>query len=135
MNSRYVTVFVIAFTNQTHFTQGTLFYTLFNGEKISLVLNQLDFDAMTLGNHEFDDGDDLLADFLHNLTFPVISSNVNSKNERLAKALIPYKIFHKHRLALLAVTTETTKTISHPSNLTAFEDPVAAAKRTVHHIK
>lgn len=90
---------------------------------------------MTLGNHEFDDGDDLLADFLRNLIFPVISSNINSKNGRLANALIPFKIFHKHRLALLAVTTETTKTISNPSNLTTFEDPVAAAKRTVDHIK
>ena len=136
MNSKYVTYLRNYLTNQIDFyTQGTLFYSLFKGEKISLVLNQLGFDAMTLGNHEFDDGDDLLADFLHNLTFPVISSNVNSKNGRLAEALTSYKIFHKHRLALLAVTTETTKTISKPSNLTTFEDPVAAAKRTVDYIK
>lgn len=32
--------------------QGTLFYTKFKGEKIALTLNQLGFDAMTLGNHE-----------------------------------------------------------------------------------
>ncbi|KAH8101781.1 5'-nucleotidase [Cristinia sonorae] len=115
--------------------QGTLFYTLFKGEKISNVLNQLGFDAMTLGNHEFDDGDDLLAAFLHNLTFPIISSNVHSKNKKLASALIPYKIFHKHQLAVIAVTTETTASISNPSNLTTFEDPVEAAVKTVKHIK
>lgn len=90
---------------------------------------------MTLGNHEFDDGDDLLANFLKNLTFPVISSNVHSSNQKLAKSLVPYKIFSKHNLAVLAVTTETTATISKPSNQTTFEDPVAAAKRTVKHIK
>ncbi|PPQ92091.1 hypothetical protein CVT25_008272 [Psilocybe cyanescens] len=114
---------------------GTLFYTLFKGEKIAQTLNQLGFDAMTLGNHEFDDGDDLLAAFLRNLTFPVISSNVHSKNRKLASALTPFKIFSKHKLALLAVTTETTATISNPSNLTTFEDPVAAAKSTVKFIK
>lgn len=90
---------------------------------------------MTLGNHEFDDGDDLLANFLHNLTFPIISSNIHSKNRRLASVLNPYKIFFKHQLAVIAVTTETTASISHPSNQTTFEDPVVAAKRTVKFIK
>src|SRR5260221_826302 len=90
---------------------------------------------MTLGNHEFDDGDELLADFLDNLTFPVISSNVHSRNERLSDNLTPYIIFAEHELALLALTTETTSTISHPSNLTTFEDPVIAAKRTLKRIK
>lgn len=90
---------------------------------------------MTLGNHEFDDGDDLLAGFIRNLTFPVISSNIHSKNWKLATSLVPYKIFLKHGLAVIAVTTETTATISNPSNKTTFEDPVTAAKRTVKFIK
>lgn len=90
---------------------------------------------MTLGNHEFDDGDDLLSDFLANLTFPIISSNIHTQNSKLAKHLTPFKIFNKYNLALLAVTTETTATISNPSNLTIFEDPVTAAQRTVNLIK
>lgn len=36
--------------------QGTLFYSYYKGEKIAETLNHLGFDAMTLGNHEFDDG-------------------------------------------------------------------------------
>ena len=116
-------------------SQGTLFYTLFKGEKIAQTLNQLGFDAMTLGNHEFDDGDDLLADFLHTLKFPVVSSNIHTKHPKLASALIPYQIYEKHKLAVIAVTTETTTTTSNPGNLTTFEDPVAAAKRTVSYIK
>ncbi|TFK24617.1 5'-nucleotidase [Coprinopsis marcescibilis] len=111
--------------------QGTLFYTLYKGEAISSVLNQLGFDALTLGNHEFDDGDDLLAGFLANLTFPTISSNINTNNRKLARQLVPYKIWPEHGLAILAVTTETTKTISNPGEATTFENPVDAAKRTV----
>ncbi|KAI5821305.1 5'-nucleotidase [Pyronema omphalodes] len=115
--------------------QGTLFYTIYKGEKIADTLNQLGFDAMTLGNHEFDDGDDLLANFLHNLTFPVVSSNVHTTNQNLASALVPYKIFPKHQLALVAVTTETTKGISSPGNGTTFEDPLTAINRTIALIK
>jgi 2',3'-cyclic-nucleotide 2'-phosphodiesterase (5'-nucleotidase family) len=44
--------------------QGTLFYTFYKGEKIAETLNQMGFDAVTLGNHEFDGGNDLLGDFL-----------------------------------------------------------------------
>ncbi|KAF5349541.1 hypothetical protein D9756_008780 [Leucocoprinus leucothites] len=115
--------------------QGTLFYTIYKGEKIAETLNQLGFDAMTLGNHEFDDGDDLLSDFLANLTFPIISSNIHTQHPKLSQRLIPYKIFPHYKLALLAVTTETTAFISNPSNLTQFEDPVTATQRTVELIK
>jgi len=90
---------------------------------------------MTPGNHEFDDGDDLLGDFIENLTFPVISSNIHSKNPKLSKKLIPYKIFPQYSLAILALTTPDTAKISKPSNLTTFEDPISAAQRTVELIK
>jgi hypothetical protein len=40
------------------------------GEKIADTLNQLGFDAMTLGNHEFDRGDDFVGDF--------VSANTNN---------------------------------------------------------
>ncbi|KAJ3529678.1 hypothetical protein NMY22_g8897 [Coprinellus aureogranulatus] len=120
--------------------QGTLFYTLYKGEAVSSILNQLGFDAMTLGNHEFDDGDDLLAAFISNLTFPVISANVYSVNKKLQQNIVPYKIFSTGKykdmnLAVVAVTTEKTKTISHPDKGTTFEDPVTAVERTVAYIK
>lgn len=90
---------------------------------------------MALGNHEFDDGDDLLADFLRKLNFPVIASNIRSDNPKLAHELLPYKIYARHNLAVLAVTTETTPNISSPASGTTFEDPIAAAQRTVREIR
>lgn len=38
---------------------------------------------MTLGNHEWDRGDDYLGDFLNNLTFPIVSANIVSDNKKL----------------------------------------------------
>lgn len=56
--------------------QGSLFYTTYKGAAEAEFLNLMKFDAMTVGNHEFDDGEDGLATFLDKVTFPVISSNV-----------------------------------------------------------
>ncbi len=64
---------------------GTLFYTLFQGEADAAMMNQVCFDMFALGNHEFDDGDEQLANgFLTDLAdpnddcddTPVIAANV-----------------------------------------------------------
>ena len=75
-----------------------------------------------------------MADFLSGLKIPIISSNIHTENKKLAKQLLPYKVFNKYDLAVLAVTVDSTG-LSHPGNGTTFEDPVEAAKRTVKAIK
>ncbi|RPA80440.1 Metallo-dependent phosphatase [Ascobolus immersus RN42] len=111
--------------------QGTMFFTYYKGDKIAETINQLGFDAMALGNHEFDLGDEVLADFVEKLNFPVVAANVKSANERLAKALVPYHIFPEHDLAVVAVTTQTTPDIAKPDKGTTFSDPVKAVQDTV----
>lgn len=54
--------------------------TFYKGWKISETLNQMGFTAFTLGNHEFDGGDELLADFLNNLTFPTVGFFPNRRS-------------------------------------------------------
>lgn len=115
--------------------QGTLFYSYYKGEKIAETINQLGFDAMTLGNHEFDGGDDELAEFLANLTFPIVSANIQSKNEILNKTIKPYHIFEEKGLALIGVTTEDTPSISKPSDDTTFSDAVEAVQAAIDEIK
>ncbi|KAI5865212.1 Metallo-dependent phosphatase [Durotheca rogersii] len=115
--------------------QGTLFYSFYRGEKIAETLNQLGFDAMTLGNHEFDGGDEELGDFLKNLTFPVISANIISDNEKLNSTIKPYHIFEKYELAVIGVTTETTSSISNPGKGTTFTDSIAAVQASIDEIR
>ncbi|KAI1445104.1 Metallo-dependent phosphatase [Annulohypoxylon stygium] len=115
--------------------QGTLFYSFYGGEKIADTLNQLGFDAMTLGNHEFDGGDDQLGDFIKNLTFPVISTNINSDNEKLNSTIKPYHIFEEYQLAVIGVTTETTASISDPGPGTKFTDSIAAVQASIDEIR
>ncbi|KAI0403361.1 Metallo-dependent phosphatase-like protein [Xylaria palmicola] len=115
--------------------QGTLFYTFYGGEKIAETLNQIGFDAMTLGNHEWDAGDDKLGDFLKNLTFPIVSANVVSDNEKLNSTIKPYHIFEDYGLAIIGVTTETVPSISSPGKGTTFTDVVAAVQGAIDEIK
>ncbi|KAI1774444.1 Metallo-dependent phosphatase [Hypoxylon cercidicola] len=115
--------------------QGTLFYTFYGGEKIAETLNQMGFDAMTLGNHEFDGGDEPLGDFLKNLTFPIISANIVSDNEKLNSTLKPYHIFEEYQLAVIGVTTETTAGISNPGDGTTFTDAIAAVQASIDEIR
>ena len=51
--------------------QGSLFYTTYKGAVEAEFLNQMKFDAMTVGNHEFDDGEEALVPFLDVIAFPV----------------------------------------------------------------
>ena len=115
--------------------QGTLFYSFYKGEKIAETINQLGFDGMTIGNHEFDDGDDLLGDFLQNLTFPIVSANIVSDNEKLNSTIKPYHLYEDYDLAVIGATTETTKTISSPGQGTIFTDVHEAVQNSVDQIK
>ncbi len=56
--------------------QGSLFYTTYKGTVEAEMLNAMKFDAMTVGNHEFDDSEDGLAGFLDKVQFPVVTANV-----------------------------------------------------------
>lgn len=115
--------------------QGTLFYTYYKGEKIAEVLNELEFDAMTLGNHEWDGGDEELGEFLLNLTFPVVSANVISEYEALNKTIKPYVIFDKQEIALIGATTPTTVSIANVGDGTQMLDVVETVQKTIDHIK
>ncbi|KAK4120190.1 Metallo-dependent phosphatase [Parathielavia appendiculata] len=111
--------------------QGTMFFSFYGGEKIAETLNQIGFDAMTLGNHEFDRGDDHLGEFLENLTFPIVSANIISDHPVLNRTIKPFHIFPQYELAVIGVTTETTPGISSPGKGTTFTDAVAAVQNTV----
>ena len=50
--------------------QGSLFYTYYKGKAAAELMNTLGYDAMTVGNHEFDDGPEVLRGFMDAVGFP-----------------------------------------------------------------
>lgn len=90
---------------------------------------------MTIGNHEFDGGDEKLGAFLKNLTFPVISANIVSDNAVLNETIKPFYIYEQYQLAVIGVTTDTTPSISSPGKNTKFLDIVSSVQNTIDLIK
>jgi 5'-nucleotidase len=57
--------------------QGSLYYTQYGGDLAAEFMPQLGYDAMAVGNHEFDDGSEGLAEFVAQVEFPVLSANID----------------------------------------------------------
>jgi 5'-nucleotidase len=115
--------------------QGTLFYSFYGPEKISEAVNLLEYDIMTLGNHEWDGGDEELGLFLNNITFPAVSANIKSEYENLRDNIKDYHIFEEYGIAVIGATTETTPSISSVGELTTFSDPIPAIQNAVYEIR
>lgn len=82
--------------------QGTLFYTFYKGGPSAELMNLLKYDVMTLGNHEFDNGEEYLMSFINMLEFPVVSSNMDLSHSKMANAsVMPYVILEKYNLGIM----------------------------------
>ncbi|PWJ83821.1 5'-nucleotidase [Pseudaminobacter salicylatoxidans] len=106
--------------------QGSLFYTTYKGQAEAEFLNQMKFDAMTVGNHEFDDGEDALAPFLDVIKFPVLSANVQaSAAAKVGDRIKPSVVIEVggQKIGIIgAVTTETPEIASPGPNITIEDD-------------
>ena len=77
------------------FLQGTPYFNMFKGEVEVEAMNLLKYDAVTLGNHEFDYGMDLLVDIVKKAKFPIVSSNYDFSQTPIADYIKPYLILYK----------------------------------------
>jgi len=114
--------------------QGTLFYALFKADVVTDTMNALGYDAMTVGNHEFDDGPAELARLADGATFPVVSSNLDVSAEPLLAGKIPtYTVVTKggEQIGIVGVSTPETENISSPGPNVVFEDPATGLQAAV----
>lgn len=114
--------------------QGTLFYTYYKGKLAAEMMNAMGYDAMTVGNHEFDDGPEVLAGFIDNVNFPVLMSNADITREpALADKLPKSTIIERggEKIGLIGVTPDDTGELASPGDNITFSDPVAAVQEQV----
>ena len=75
--------------------QGTPYFNFYGGEIEFKLMSMLGYDAITIGNHDFDNGMDGLDKQLPNAKFDIISSNYDFKNTILESKVSDYKIYNK----------------------------------------
>lgn len=80
--------------------QGTPYFNFFKGALEFKLMSQMEYDAATLGNHDFDNGISGLDQQLPHATFPFISSNYDFNGTSLYNRSIPYKTFQKGDLTV-----------------------------------
>jgi len=114
--------------------QGSLFYTYYKGKVAAEMMNALQYDGMTVGNHEFDDGPEVLRGFMDSVNFPVLMSNADvSKEPSLANKLMKSTIVEKggEKYGLIGLTPQDTNEIASPGKFVVFTDPVPAVQAEV----
>ena len=114
--------------------QGTLFYQYYKGQTAAEFMNQMGYDAMAVGNHEFDDGPEALLDFAKLVNFPVLMSNADlsaepALNDVIEKSVVIEKAGEK--IGLIGVTPVNNDELASPGPNITFTDPSPAIQAEV----
>lgn len=94
--------------------QGDNWANLTEGKSVIELMNAMGFDAMVVGNHEFDFGQEVLKKRISEANFPVLGANVQGL-ESLKPFII--KELSGIKIAVIGVVTEDTPTATHPKNV------------------
>lgn len=81
-------------------SQGTPYYNLFQGEVEIRMMNEMGYDAMAIGNHEFDFGLDNMARLFKMAEFPIVCANYDVDATVLKGLVQPYVILNKDGLKI-----------------------------------
>ncbi|MGG6310814.1 5'-nucleotidase C-terminal domain-containing protein [Paenibacillus macerans] len=126
---------------------GTLYFNQFNGLADLYFMNELKYDAMTFGNHEFDKGPATLAEFVKQAQFPFVSANLDFSSESALKGLSHaglgkpgesgriYPAIVKDvagdKVGIIGLTTPETTALSSPGPGIKFADEALSAQKQV----
>jgi len=114
--------------------QGDNWANLFQAESVIELMNQMRFDAMVLGNHEFDFGQEILKKRISEAGFPILGANVEGLG-----SLRPYiiKELKGIKLAIIGVVTEDVPASTHPRNVAGlkFLSPIEAVRKYMGEVK
>ena len=77
------------------FCQGSAYFTLFKGDVEVGLMNQMGYDAATIGNHEFDFGMEQMANIFRQAKFPIVCANYDFTGTPCEGLVKPYVIIKR----------------------------------------
>lgn len=114
--------------------QGTLYFTVGGARAVADVMNEIGYDTMVIGNHEFDSGPVELARLIDLADFPIISANIDAlADASLSEKILPFAMFFydNEPVAVIGLTSEHTAIASSPGPHVQFFDVIQTAQQTV----
>lgn len=119
-----------------HF-QGSIWYNIYKSNATAFVMNALEYDAICLGNHEFDDGEAELSTYfdLLNPEISVVSANMDSSEDSLLFGRYNRSVVKTlpsgEQVGIIGFTTTETPDLSIPGPHLHFGDEIAAIQTEV----
>lgn len=119
-------------------SQGTPYYNMFQGEVEIKMMNEMGYDAMTIGNHEFDFDLDNMARLFKMAKFPVVCANYDVDATVLKGLVKPYVILKRNGLKIgvlglgckLEGMVQANKCVG-----VVYKDPIAVANQVAAQLK
>ena len=120
------------------YSQGTPYFNFYHGRIEIDAMNRMHYDAITLGNHEFDYGVDTLATILKMAKFPIVCANYDVTGSALDSLVKPYTIITRGelRIGVFGLGIDPSGLISEKNFFPLrYLDPVNAAQNVADKLK
>lgn len=114
--------------------QGTLFTKIYGGSQIGHLMSRIRYDAVTIGEHDFDKGPEGLKSYIEAANYPFLGANIDISKSKVLKGLIvPYVILDVKgiKVAIFGLTTPDANLYSKTGAEVVITDPVEAARKVV----
>ncbi len=116
------------------FSQGTPYYNMFKGEVEVKLMNEMGYDAGTIGNHEFDFGLDNMARLFRMANFPIVCANYDVRGTVLEGIVKEYVVLRRGGVKIgvfgLGAQLEGLVASENYGGI-KYENPITAAQRVV----
>eukprot|EP00794_Sanderia_malayensis_P019052 gene19052-20965_t len=115
--------------------QGTLWFSVYKGKESRIFMNELGYNAMAFGNHEFDNGVKGLLPFVQGVNFSLVCANMDVSNEPkwpqrnpgFAKSTVFN--FNGEKVGVIGYISKETTWLSSPGTKIKFFDEVESVKK------
>lgn len=120
------------------FSQGSPFYTIFKGDVEIGLMNEMGYDAATIGNHEFDFGLENMARIFRMAKFPIVCANYDFTGTPVEGTVKPYTIIKRNglKIGIFGIGAQMDGLVDANNCIgVKFLDPVTTANTTASHLK
>ena len=120
------------------FSQGSAYYNLYKGEVEIKLMNVMRYDAVTIGNHEFDFGMENMARLFRMAEFPIVCANYDVSGTVLEGLLKPYVVLERKGVRIgvlgLGANPEGLVSTDHYKGI-VYKEPIQTADSIAHLLK
>ncbi len=120
------------------FSQGSLYYNVFKGEVEISLMNEMGYNAATIGNHELDFGLENMARLARLAKFPIVCANYKVEGTALEGLVEPYTVLYckNLKIGVFGLGPQLNGLVQRKNcEGLIYEDPIVCAKRVASFLK